>query len=147
MELKQLGFLCIGTDCSSGDAFGPLTGTLLAEAGYANVVGTLERPCDATNLQARLQELREGLRIVAIDACLGKQGSAGMFLVCGGGAEPGVSLGLNLPTVGDCAVLGIVGDHTANPYRVLQTASLHRVLTMSRQLVAAIQAEYPLPPA
>lgn len=140
---ERLGFLCIGTDCSSGDAFGPLAGTLLAEAGMANVTGTLERPCDAASLTDRLKELRSDLVIVAVDACLGRPGSAGMFLVSSQSVEPGRSLGLKLPAVGHYSVLGIVAENTAHPYRALQTASLHRVLTMARQLVAAVQAAYP----
>jgi hypothetical protein len=73
---EQLVFLCIGTDRSSGDAFGPLTGTLLQEAGFAHVVGTLDRPCDGDTWGERILELEAllaapGSKLVAVDACRG----------------------------------------------------------------------------
>ncbi|MDF2725961.1 MAG: sporulation protein, partial [Paenibacillus sp.] len=56
-RIDDLVFVCIGTDRSTGDALGPLTGTLLVEAGYAQVIGTLDHPCDASNLTARLLDI------------------------------------------------------------------------------------------
>lgn len=37
----EITFVCIGTDRSTGDALGPLTGSLLQESGMENVIGTL----------------------------------------------------------------------------------------------------------
>jgi hypothetical protein len=46
LDSKDLMFLCIGTDRSTGDSLGPLVGTMLEEAGYPHVIGTLQYPLD-----------------------------------------------------------------------------------------------------
>lgn len=79
---EQLTFLCIGTDRSTGDALGPLTGSRLLEYGFPHVTGTLPAPCDADNLIQRITEIPEGQIIIAVDACLGPCGRTGLLL-CG----------------------------------------------------------------
>ena len=51
---QRVGVLCVGTDRSTGDALGPITGTLLAETGsdVMDVWGTLDDPVHAVNLDA-----------------------------------------------------------------------------------------------
>lgn len=70
---SQIAFLCIGTDRSTGDSFGPLVGTLLKEQGWQNVSGTMRQPCDAHNVGRAIHEieLHSDTVIIAIDACLG----------------------------------------------------------------------------
>jgi putative sporulation protein YyaC len=145
---EQLVFLCIGTDRSSGDAFGPLTGTLLQEAGFAHVVGTLDRPCDGDTWGERILELEAllaapGSKLVAVDACLGTAASTGLFLMREGPLVPGASLRRGLPPVGDYSIGGIVCENRAHPYTALQTAPLGRVLPMARQVVQAVLEIFP----
>jgi putative sporulation protein YyaC len=154
-RIKQAGgtrdgllFLCIGTDRSSGDAFGPLTGTLLREAGFECVIGTLEKPCDADTWAERIAEMErvqaEGnKRVVAIDACLGTALTTGMFVVSEGPIEAGRSLKLGLQPVGAYSIAAIVNENRANPYTVLQTTPLSRVLLMARQVVGAVSEAFP----
>lgn len=145
---EQLVFLCIGTDRSSGDAFGPLTGTLLQEAGFVHVVGTLDCPCDGDTWGERIMELEAilaapGSRLVAVDACLGTAASTGLFLMREGPLVPGASLRRGLPPVGDYSIGGIVCENRAHPYTALQTAPLGRVLPMARQVVQAALEIFP----
>lgn len=154
-RIKQAGgtrdgllFLCIGTDRSSGDAFGPLTGTLLREAGFDCVVGTLDRPCDADTWAERtaaMERLRaDGNKlVVALDACLGTALTTGMFTVSEGPIEAGRSLKLGLQPVGAYSIAAIVNENRANPYTVLQTTPLNRVLQMARQVVRAAVEAFP----
>lgn len=58
---EEVTFLCIGTDRSTGDALGPLTGSKLVEHGFRHVIGTLPSPCDADNLVARVAEIPSGI--------------------------------------------------------------------------------------
>ncbi|GIP35413.1 spore protease YyaC [Paenibacillus sp. J2TS4] len=142
---KELFFLCIGTDRSSGDAFGPLVGTLLREAGYRQVAGTLEQPCDADTLEHYLQQIPDDKIVIALDACLGRQSSSvGLFQVATGPLEPGKSMGCSLPSVGHFSIAAIVNRNEGQPYRVLQTTSLHLVLRMAHQLVEAVKEAFPL---
>jgi putative sporulation protein YyaC len=139
---ESLLFLCIGTDRSSGDAFGPLTGTLLSEAGFTRVIGTLERPCDADTWNSRMAELEACRRngncvVVALDACLGTAFITGMFVISDGPLEAGRSMKRGFVPVGDYSIAAVVNENRANPYSVLQNTPLSRVLSMSRQVVAA----------
>jgi putative sporulation protein YyaC len=140
----RLQFVCIGSDRSSGDSLGPLVGTLLAESGYANVIGTLEHPYDAGNIESRLQEIDKGKIIIAIDACLGQALSVGMYAVANIPVHPGRSVGKQLPGVGDYSIAAIVNEEGRNRYRILQHTSLHRVYTMAKEIVAAVTQMFPL---
>ena len=53
--------MCIGTDRSTGDSLGPLIGYKLREKGMKNarVLGTLEEPVHAMNLEPCMEQLRE----------------------------------------------------------------------------------------
>ena len=54
---RQVVFLCIGTDRSTGDSLGPLIGSRLEAEEISNVVviGTLEHPVHAVNLDRTLE--------------------------------------------------------------------------------------------
>ena len=101
--LGSIVFLCIGTDRSTGDALGPLTGSRLVEYGFPQVIGTLPEPCDAFNLEARLQSIPEDQVVIAIDACLGQSSSVGYFFASEGPLIPAQSVGGKLPAVGTTA--------------------------------------------
>jgi putative sporulation protein YyaC len=132
-------FVCIGTDRSSGDALGPLVGTLLKEAGYSFVIGTLDAPCDASNLSQRLMEVPLGSTVIAIDACLGQPTSVGLFQVSNQPISPGKSVGKVLPEVGDYTIAAIVNAAGPKHYAILQTTSLHRIMIMAREIADAIR--------
>jgi len=137
---EEMWFLCIGTDRSSGDCLGPWVGTMLAEAGFANVTGTLEEPCDAGKLLAVLPGLPRGRRVLAIDACLGRPESVGSFLVARKPLLPARSVGKHLPPVGDFSIAGIVNEAGPKPYWSLQTSSLRLVMSMARAIADAVIA-------
>lgn len=144
----SLLFVCIGTDRSSGDALGPLTGTLLVESGFSSVIGTLEQPCDAESWEKRMEELRQAMEsgervLIALDACLGTVHTTGMFVIRQGPLEAGRSMKLGLPPIGMYSIAGVVNENRANPYTVLQTTPLSRVLTMARQVASAFAEVYP----
>jgi putative sporulation protein YyaC len=145
VEQDSLVFVCIGTDRSTGDSLGPLVGTLLTEAGFESVIGTLENPCDSSNIAERLLEIPQDKCVLAIDACLGHPSSVGQFQVSSGPLVPGQSVGKGLPPVGDYGLAAIVGIDGPKPYTVLQTTSLHRVMTMARLIASAAIAVFAPP--
>ncbi|MCS7464748.1 spore protease YyaC [Paenibacillus doosanensis] len=146
-EGQSMLFLCIGTDRSTGDALGPLVGTMLEEAGYPHVIGTLARPLDASNMIERLAEIPPSLKVLAIDACLGQPASVASYQVSNQPMEPGKSLGKQLPAVGDYSIAGIVNVDGGQKYSTLQSTSLNRVMTMAKEIVSAIKRVFPLSPA
>ena len=71
---KDIVFVCIGSDCSTGDSLGPLVGTRLKELGFENVYGTVKHPIHALNIKQRLKEIEEkhpNRFVIAIDASIG----------------------------------------------------------------------------
>jgi putative sporulation protein YyaC len=145
VDAGDLLFLCIGTDRSTGDSLGPLVGTMLEEAGYPLVLGTLEHPLDASNMRNRLAaDLLSGRKIIAIDACLGQSSSLASYQVSNRPMEPGKSVGKTLPPVGDYSIAAIVNIDGGNKYALLQSTSLYRVMTMAKEIVAAIIAVFPI---
>lgn len=142
----ELLFLCIGTDRSSGDAFGPLLGSRLKAAGFPNVVGTLEKLCDATNLEKLVSSLPEGLTIVACDACLGKPGSVGKLLATRTALTPAGSMKGSFAPVGDYSIAAVVNSHGPKPYQALQTASLGLVLQLVEQTAEAAKRSFGMNP-
>ncbi|MFF2483359.1 spore protease YyaC [Paenibacillus sp. NPDC058071] len=138
-ERAEIVFLCIGTDRSTGDCFGPMVGSMLKKQGWPNVVGTLEHPCDANRVEQAMRELTPFETVIAIDACLGKPQSAGGYVCSDGPLRPGAATGANLPAAGRYGIAGVVNTMSKKPYFTLQTTSLHRVISMASKLSLAIE--------
>ncbi|MCG3087361.1 spore protease YyaC [Sporosarcina cyprini] len=146
-DKQSLIFYCIGTDRSTGDALGPLTGSHLSESLIFPfpVVGTLENPLHALNLQEHLDKTRDEHSspfIVAIDACLGKSESIGHLLFQDGPIYPGKAVGKELPAVGDLSIKGVVNISGFMEHAVLQSTRLHLSFEMSRIIARALQLAY-----
>ncbi|WP_127533555.1 spore protease YyaC [Paenibacillus kobensis] len=131
-------FVCIGTDCSTGDAFGPLVGTALKARGWSRVYGTMEHPLDAVRLSSEGIIVPEDTIVVTIDACLGKADSVGKFAVAEGPLQPGEGVGLQLPPIGDYSIAAVVNQLGPKPYWTLQTTSLHLVMRLADEAAEAI---------
>src|SRR5690625_231185 len=112
-------FICIGTDRSTGDSLAPLIGTYLKKHGYENIVGTLDDPVHALNLEKVIEALPDDKVIIAIDACLGSMESIGRIDVEKGSIKAGAGVGKDLPPVGDYGIKGIVNVGGFMEYFVL----------------------------
>ncbi|QKS46425.1 spore protease YyaC [Paenibacillus cellulosilyticus] len=137
---REIAFVCIGTDCSTGDAFGPLVGSALQAKGWSNVNGTMEQPLDAKRIALEGIHPPPHTIVITIDACLGRPESIGMFAVAEGPLKPGEGIGLNLDPIGDYSIAGVVNRQGPKPYRTLQVTSLHLVMRMAETAAAAIDA-------
>ena len=143
-EKSNLIFFCIGTDRSTGDTLGPLTGYELTKSILFpyTVIGTLEKPLHALNLEKTIEETRiahPGAHIIAIDACLGNVNSVGQLLFQEGPLEPGKAVGKSLPPVGDACIKGVVNLAGFMEHAVLQSTRLHLPFEMSRTLSRALK--------
>lgn len=132
-------FLCIGTDRSTGDAFGPLIGSMLKRQGWPHVIGTMEEPCDARMLEGIGERLPQDKVVVAVDACLGKPGSVGFYLGSEGPLRPAQATGAIFPQLGNYSIAGVVNTIGPKPYMTLQTTSLHTVMTMAVEAAERIR--------
>lgn len=138
--------LCIGTDRSTGDALGPLVGTLLEEYQVAvEVWGTLQHPVHAANLGGVAESLeRSGMKpVVAVDACLGAAEQVGTIVVGKGRIRPGAGVNKVLPEVGDIHVTGTVNVAGHMEYMVLQSTRLWLVFKMARVIAGALALIFP----
>ncbi|GIN72464.1 hypothetical protein J14TS2_29390 [Bacillus sp. J14TS2] len=135
--------VCIGTDRSTGDSLGPLTGSFLQEANltHFHVYGTLDEPVHAVNLQEKLESIQTQYTnpfIIGIDACLGRMKNIGMIKVGAGPVKPGAGVKKELPHVGHMHMTGIVNVSGYMEFFVLQNTRLNLVMNMAKQLASAI---------
>lgn len=132
---RDIVVLCIGTDRSTGDALGPLTGTKLKSLNlYPHIYGTLDDPVHATNLTNVISAIQQSFKnpfIIAVDACLGKLENVGCVSLGYGSLKPGAAVNKDLPSVGDCYITGIVNVGGFMEHMVLQSTRLNLVFKMS----------------
>lgn len=136
--------LCIGTDRSTGDSLGPLTGTFFNEhlPTYITTYGTLNEPVHAKNLQEFIHTIHKKHTrpfIIAIDACLGKHYSIGSFIAGTGGIKPGAALKKTLPSVGNIHLTGVVNLGGFMEFSVLQNTRLSIVVEMAKKLAITLK--------
>jgi len=137
--------LCIGTDRSTGDAFGPLVGERLSEGGWPRVIGTLEAPCDANRLAAAIASIPTGGIVLAFDACLGKEEDIGKYTILEGPLQPAAATGHSAGShgpIGHYSVAAVVGRRSIKPLWELQSASLYRVMNMARTAADTMAAAW-----
>lgn len=133
--LRDIIYLCIGTDRATGDCLGPLVGTRLKTLStYSHIYGTLKNPTHATNLSDTLIDINDNYNnplIIAIDACLGSADRIGYINVKKGSLQPGTALKKVLPEVGDFHLSGVVNVGGFLEHMVLQNTRLYTVYAMA----------------
>lgn len=137
----ELVILCIGTDRSTGDSLGPLTGSKLRSFNpYPYIYGTLDDPVHASNLHESIQLIQtrfDNPFIIAVDACLGRLESVGCVSLGKGSLKPGAAVNKDLPAVGDAYVTGIVNVSGFMEHLVLQSTRLSLVMKMADTIAHA----------
>jgi putative sporulation protein YyaC len=140
---RNLVFLCIGTDRSTGDSLGPIVGYKLSSMSYDNVCvfGTLDEPVHAKNLSAKVEEIRSifvNPFIIAVDACLGHQENIGHINISNGPIYPGAGVNKSLLPIGDINITGVVNASGYMEYFVLQNTRLNLVMKMAEIITGGI---------
>ncbi|WP_053217729.1 spore protease YyaC [Virgibacillus senegalensis] len=140
---KEIVVVCIGTDRSTGDSLGPLTGTLLNERTnkMLSVYGTLSDPIHAVNLEEKMEMIEArhpDAFLIAIDACLGRMDSIGSVILSPGPLKPGAALKKPLPDVGDIHLTGVVNISGYMEFLVLQNTRLNIVMQMARKITESL---------
>ncbi len=128
--------LCIGTDRSTGDSLGPLIGYKLKaqQVRRIQIVGTLERPVHAMNLEQSMEMIRRTYPdhvIVAVDASVGNPDHVGCITLGKGSLRPGLGVCKDLQEVGDIFITGIVGGYGNYDPLMLQSVRLSVVMRMA----------------
>lgn len=141
VKYTDLIFLCIGTDRSTGDSLGPVTGYLLENRKIKNndihIYGTLEHPVHAKNLERTLEEIDlkypNGL-VIAIDACLGNLGDVGNIVIQDKGLNPGLAVGKDLPCSGNISIIGVVNTAGNFEFMTLQNTRLFEIMVLAEKI-------------
>lgn len=131
---NQVVFLCIGTDRSTGDSLGPLIGSRLETDGTLTVIGTLESPVHAVNLERTMEGVREQYPdaiIVAVDAAVGSRDHVGFITLEHGPLKPGLGVKKELHAVGDISITGIVSAFENGDPIFLQSVRLAVVMRLA----------------
>jgi putative sporulation protein YyaC len=136
-------FLCIGTDCSTGDSLGPLVGHQLRamDDPRHRIIGTLRHPVTALNLPFVLEKIRQIFPrpcIIAIDAALGEADHIGQITLSKRPLQPGLGVKKSLPAVGEISITGIIGSYSFHP-ESLQSIRLSLVMDMAEHISAGIR--------
>ncbi|AOR24872.1 spore protease YyaC [Clostridium taeniosporum] len=142
-QKRNIVFLCIGTDRSTGDCLGPLVGYKLKFLSYDNIhiYGTLKNPIHSKNLIQKIDEIDNKFNnpfIIAIDSCLGKINNIGKIFIDKKPLYPGKALNKELPPVGDISITGIVNISSNFDFLVLQNTRLYTVTMIADIISKAI---------
>lgn len=139
---RPILIVCLGTDRSTGDSFGPFTGSLLHSlTSYPYIYGTLSHPIHRQNYFDKMTALHHRFPhgyIIAIDASLGKSDDIGHIRIREGSIRPAGAFSKELPPIGNLAVTGIVGASGIHDYQTLQSARLSLILSMASQLAETL---------
>ncbi|HHW19206.1 MAG TPA: spore protease YyaC [Firmicutes bacterium] len=132
--------ICVGSDRATGDSLGPLVGTFLTWSGFpGKVLGTLDNPVHAGNLETTLEEIKgERVTVLGVDACLGVKAEVGTIIVRQGSLKPGLGVKKKLPPVGDLHIAGVVNVGGFMEYTVLQNTRLGLVMKMAQTIASGI---------
>lgn len=135
---NELVILCIGTDRSTGDSLGPLVGhklgPLIKNYPKVHLIGTLDDPVHAQNLESTIDKIHtkyEDPFIIAIDSSLGRQERVGYLSIKNCPLRPGAGVNKDLPPVGDISITGIVNIGGLMEFMVLQSTRLSLVMHMA----------------
>ena len=153
---QEVVFVCIGTDRSAGDSYGPFVGFKLKQTFFLRkythvaVYGCLDHPVHAKNLAETVQTIKERYTnplIIAIDACLGASQNIGTVVLQQGAMKPGSGVQKELPPIGDYHISGIVNVGGFLPLQVLQGTRLALVYKMANKTAdfitrALVELEY-----
>lgn len=141
-QYDNISIVCIGTDRSTGDSFGPLTGHMLSRLRLLDfrLFGTLEKPVHALSLPGALSHIdTENSLVIAVDAGVGDACKVGCVGMGRRPVRPGSGLGKELPPVGDISITGIVAYGGVAPFIMLQNAPLGMVYAMAEKTFFSIQ--------
>jgi putative sporulation protein YyaC len=140
---REIIFLCIGSDRSTGDSLGPMMGTMLTEKDIPYpVYGTLEKPVHALNLKKILKEINQTHKdafIIGIDACLGDESQIGYIFLKEGPLVPGMAVNKKLPSVGEYHMKAVVNYlDLLSPAQSLNNTRLFAVIKIAEVMTKII---------
>ena len=110
-NFTEIVFVCIGTPKITGDAFGPLVGSLVKDFGTkVHIYGNTYNPIMALNVYTRMDTIYKKhprAFIIGIDACI--DSDANMIKIAYDSFKPGTGVNKQLGEYGDVTIVLSVG--------------------------------------
>lgn len=143
-------FICVGTPKVTGDALGPLVGSLvLSEIPTIPLYGTLTKPVHATNIRLVLEEVKRlhpDATLIGIDSSMSSQGRVGYLCFDESKLRPGRAVCGGLPAFGHYKLYGNIfapgSSGREETLHHLMSVSPERVRVMAEALSGAIVASW-----
>ena len=115
-NFTEIVFVCIGTPRITGDAFGPLVGSLVKDFGNkVHIYGNTYNPIMALNIYNRMDtiyKMHPRAFIVGLDACI--DNDTDMIKIAYDSFKPGIGVNKQLGEYGDITILLSVGKPNNN---------------------------------
>lgn len=141
-ETKHIYVVGIGSNQISGDSLGPFVGTLLQDKfpEHLSVLGNLQFPLDASNIEKEFAQISFPTNsfVIAIDSVLGSKKIVNSIVIQEGSLRPGEGIGQQLPTIGDCSIMGVVLENDPTIHASLFHTNLHLIYTMTTNIAKGI---------
>lgn len=141
---ENIVIMCIGTDRSTGDSLAPLVGTFISRRIDVPVIGTLEDPVHAKNLELTIKKINLEYNnpfIITIGGCLGNESDIGEIRlnINKKAVTSSVTIDENdLFKVGYVSILGIVNYSGSYSFLVLQNTRLYIVFELAKVIANSI---------
>lgn len=140
---REIVFLCIGSDRSTGDSLGPIIGYKLKKLSLKNITvyGCLKSPVHAINLNETIELIYKNHLnpvIVAIDASLGSSEHIGSITLSLKPLKPGLGVKKSLPEIGDVSITGIVNLSGILDNMLLNSTRLCLVVNLADAITTGI---------
>jgi putative sporulation protein YyaC len=89
-----------------------------------------------------VKRIHPNSKILVVDAALGKSSEIGYVKVLDGGIKPGLGVKKDLPLMGDCSIIAIVGEYAANFYTLSGNERFNLIYLMGLDIARAINLAY-----
>ena len=131
-------FICVGTPRVTGDALGPMVGSLVHAANPSiPLYGTMDSPIHALNLVQELRRIRlshPGSTLIAVDSSLSSVDRVGYVCLDTGKLKPGRATKRGLPSFGSYTLYGNIADAEKRS----SSLCLERIATASPKFIESM---------
>jgi putative sporulation protein YyaC len=107
----KIDVLCVGTPLVTGDALGPLVGSMLQQYSFnksIQIIGTVEKPVTTSTYEKMIARLRDDSFILVVDATLGLD--LWTYEIVMEPTNPGGALNTGIKPIGDASVKAYTGS-------------------------------------
>ena len=134
--------VCVGTDATIGDSFGPICGTFLENSvKHAFIYGSLQKTVTAkeiSTIKTFISKVHPSAKVLVIDAAVGRAEDVGSIKISDAPIKPGLGANKDLPALGDVSIIAIISEKTKDNYEFLKLTRLSPVYYLAKTVAEAV---------